>query len=75
MMVYIMMNGVALLSCRLMMLSMGLTSHYVLLSLLLLMTMFFTELFFSIMIMYEIREFTQPTNGNANDNNIPMLLL
>jgi hypothetical protein len=75
MMVYILMNGVALLSCKLMMLSMGLSFHYVLGSLLLLTTMFFMELFFSIMIMYEIREFVQPTNGNANDNSIPMLLL
>lgn len=62
------MNGVAILTCRLMLLSMGLSSQYLSSSLVLLLLIFVLELLLTIMIMYEIKEFTQPTiNGNNND--------
>lgn len=68
MILYTLMNGVAILTCRLMLLSMGLSSQYLSASLVLLLLIFVLELLLSIMIMYEIKEFTQPTiNGNNND--------
>jgi len=67
MMMYTLVNGVAILTSQSMLLSMGLTSLYIYISLIIIMITFCMESFLSIMIMYEIRECTQTYNINNHD--------
>ena len=66
-MMYTLVNGVAILTSQSMLLSMGLTSLYIYISLIIIMITFCMESFLSIMIMYEIRECTQTYNINNHD--------
>ena len=66
-MLYTLMNGVAILTSQLMLLSMGLSSLYMYSALAIIMITFFMELFLSIMIMYEIKECTQACNIYNHD--------